>query len=93
VRPSTVDPFDSPKTQKRANLYHLIKPQFRAVTRKAIVHARKTMVAWHRAYRLAFEAFRRGKRKAEWPAGIWWFARYAGVVVAPVSTWFTLGAS
>ncbi len=85
-----VSPFDSPKTSKKKNV---IRPQFRAVTRTAILHAKRTIVAWHRAYRVAFEAFRRGNRKVEWPAGTWWFARYAGVNVAPISTWYTLGAS
>lgn len=84
----SVSPFDAPKTKKRKNT---IIPTLRAATRSVINAAKKQLVAWRRAYRAAFEAFRSGKRKVEWPAGTWFYAKYAGVRVAPIGTWAAFG--
>ena len=72
----SVRAFDAPVTEPKSNV---IKPRFRGFTAEAIRRAKQKLIAWHRAYRLAFEAFRRGLRDIEWPVGTFWFARYAGV--------------
>jgi REP element-mobilizing transposase RayT len=76
-------PFDSPRTKQRKRD---ISPSFRAVTRIAILRAKQKLVAWRRAYRAALLAFRDGNQNVEWPAGTWWFARYAAALVAPHDT-------
>ena len=81
---AAVDPFDAPKTKKRKNL---IVPALRAARAAVLKVAKKQLVAWRNAYRAAFEAFRRGNRKVEWPCGTWFYARYAGVRVAPDPVW------
>jgi len=83
-----VDPFDAPNTRKRRNL---IVPALRA-TRAAVLRvAKKQLVAWRNAYRIAFERFRRGDRETEWPTGTWFYARYAGVRVAADPLWGGFG--
>ena len=84
----SISPFDAPKTKKRKNA---IIPALRAGNRDAMRAAKKQLIAWRHAYRTAFEAFRRGKRKVEWPAGTWFYAKYAGVRVAPLGTWAAFG--
>lgn len=84
----SVSPFDAPKTRKRKNG---IIPALRAADRAVMQESKRRLVAWRRAYRAAFEAFRVGKRKVEWPAGTWFYAKYAGVRVAPLGTWATFG--
>jgi len=85
-----VDAFDSPKTRKRE---HGIVPAVRAARATVLRIAKKQLVAWRTAYRIAFERFRRGEREAEWPAGTWFYARYAGVRVAPDPLWTAFGAA
>ena len=85
-----VDPFDSPKTAKRQNF---VVPVLRASRAAVLRVAKKQLVAWRNAYRLAFERFRGGDREAEWPTGTWFYARYAGVRVAPDSRWAAFGVS
>jgi hypothetical protein len=75
-------PFDAPMTEPHKDD---LKPSFRAVTRAALLRGKKKLIAWRRAYRAAFLAFREGRHSVEWPAGTWWFAKYAGAVVAPVA--------
>jgi REP element-mobilizing transposase RayT len=57
-------------------------PTFSALTRSQWLAAAKQLRAFRAAYRTAYEAWRSGKRDAEFPAGTWWVARYAGAVVA-----------
>lgn len=85
-----VDPFDSPKTAKRRNV---IVPALRAARASVLRIAKKQLVAWRNAYRLAFERFRRGDRETEWPTGTWFYARYAGVRVAPEPLLAVLGVA
>jgi hypothetical protein len=77
-----ISPFDSPKTKRNSDD---LKPNFRAVTRAAILRAKHKLSAWRRAYRRALIAFRDGNHAVEWPAGTWWFAKYAGALVAPIA--------
>ncbi len=79
-----VDPFDAPKTPKRRNAR---VPTLRAARTSVLRAARQQLVAWRQAYRAAFEGFRQGNREIEWPAGTWFYARYAGVRVAPSDGW------
>jgi len=85
-----VDPFDAPKTRKRRNV---IVPVLRAARAAVLRIAKKQLVAWRNAYRTAFERFRRGDRETEWPAGTWFYARYAGVRVAPDPLWTAFGVA
>ncbi len=76
-----VNAFDAPKTRKGRR--DVIVPALRAAKASVMRAAKKQLLAWRQAYRVAFEGFRNGNRDIEWPCGTWFYARYAGVRVAP----------
>jgi REP element-mobilizing transposase RayT len=53
-------------------------PTFSALTRAAWLVAVKQLRAFRLAYRVAYEAWRRGDRSVEFPRGTWWVVRHAG---------------
>lgn len=84
-----VDPFDGPKTNNKGGL----APALRAANPTVMRAAKKQLVAWRHAYREAFDAFRDGDHGVEWPAGTWFYARYAAARVAPLGAWMPFGAA
>jgi REP element-mobilizing transposase RayT len=78
-----LDPFSKPNTPATPNR---LNPAFRGVTAEAIARAKQRLVNWLHSHRRAFELFSSGQHNAEFPAGTWWFARFAGARVAPVSS-------
>ena len=59
-----------------------MNPTFSALTRSAWRAASEKLRAFRRAYRTAYEAWRRGVPGIEFPPGTWWLARFAAVSVA-----------
>jgi hypothetical protein len=57
-------------------------PTFSALTRAAWLVAVKQLRAFRLAYRVAYEAWRRGDRSVEFPRGTWWVVRHAGAAAA-----------
>jgi hypothetical protein len=85
----SVSPFDSPTTPKKRNL---IKPALRAANHAVMRAARRALRDWRHAYRVAFEAFRDGNHRVEWPAGTWFYAKYAAANVAETHALALFGA-
>lgn len=69
---------DQPTTKKQGSERN---PTVSALTRTAWLAAVKQLQTFRSAYRVAYEAWRRGDRGAEFPVGTWWVVRYAGAAV------------
>jgi putative transposase len=59
-----------------------LNPTFSALTRPAWLAAVRTLRAFRKAYRVAYEAWRGGARDVEFPLGTWWVVRCAGAAAA-----------
>jgi REP element-mobilizing transposase RayT len=57
-------------------------PMFSALTQHAWRQAVKRLRGFRAAYRRAYQAWRSGNPDVEFPAGTWWLARCANVIVA-----------
>ena len=57
-------------------------PTFSALTRRRWLAALQQLRGFRKAYRAAYDVWRKGKRDVEFPPGTWWLARRAGAVVA-----------
>jgi hypothetical protein len=85
----SMSPFDSPSTPRKKKS---IKPALRAANSAVMRAAKKALRDWRHAYRVAFEAFRDGNHRVEWPAGTWFYAKYAAARVAETHALALFGA-
>ena len=75
TRVQRTPPTDQPRSEK-ARLGR--NPTFSAMTRDMWLTAVRRLRAFRRAYRAAYEAWRKGDRSVLFPAGTWWLVRCAG---------------
>jgi putative transposase len=79
TRVRKTSPTDQPRSKKERFGRN---PTFSVMTRGMWLAAVQRLRAFRRAYRSAYETWRRGDRSVVFPAGTWWLVRCAGATAA-----------